>query len=67
MHPLISTKMVNTSVILTIRNISVELLVISVPLDTVEGVPHHLVVADEGYVLPHLHLLQGVALFLHNS
>ena len=38
----------------TSGNVSEELLVVPVPLDAVQGVAHHLVVAEEGEVLPHL-------------
>ena len=38
----------------TSGNVSEELLVVSVPLDAVQGVAHHLVVAEEGEVLTHL-------------
>ena len=40
--------------ILTSRNVSEELLVVPVPLDAVQGVAHHLVVAEEREVLTHL-------------
>ena len=38
----------------TSGNVSEELLVVSVPLDAVQGVAHHLVVAEEREVLTHL-------------
>ena len=38
----------------TSRNVSEELLVVPVPLDAVQAVAHHLVVAEERDVLTHL-------------
>ena len=50
-----------TSLIMTLldgtsRQVSVELCLLPVPLDAVEGVPHHLIVAHQREVLPHLGL-----------